>query len=132
MTRKEFIIIALNKKIKPLVNLAVLLYSIYFLIQVIIYNKSDERSLFIFIIFTISILFLLTILHFAINYLTQKIPEKVKLFFEKISNITEVISGIFLIIMLINALKENKILEFILILGITLFLIYTKKTKLTK
>lgn len=132
MTRKEFIIIALNKKIKPLVYLSIMLYSIYFLIQVIIDNKSDERSLFIFVIFTIVILILLAILHFVVNYLTQKIPEKTKLFFEKISNITEIISGIFLIIILINALKEKRTLEFILTLSITLFLIYTKKPKLTK
>ena len=129
MTRKEFILIIINKKIKPLLYILILFYSIYFLTQAIVDKKSDERNVLIFIVILTGILLLFGILHLIINYFKRNISEKTKSFFKIVSTITEVISGILLIGLAIHSWKENKIFEFIITLGIITFTIYTQKSK---
>lgn len=129
MTRKDFILLVINKKIKPTVYISVLVYTIYFLIQDIIDKNSNERSLLVLFTLAVGLLLLLIIIHLVINYLTTKTPERIKSFFNKISKITEMVSGLLLIVLIVETLKQNKIYEFIIMFGITIFLIYTKKTK---
>lgn len=129
MTRKDFITIALTKKIKPLVYIIFLSYTLLFLIEALSNKSSNERFLLFFIIISIALCLFLGIIHELIMYFNSKLSEKVKSFFKIVSIITEIISGFFLIGLTIHSWKENKIFEFILMIGILLFIIYTKKSK---
>ena len=108
MTRKDFILLVINKKIKPTVYISVLVYTIYFLIQDIIDKNSNERSLLVLFTLAVGLLLLLIIIHLVINYLTTKTPERIKSFFNKISKITEMVSGLLLIVLIVETLKQIK------------------------
>lgn len=129
MTRKEFITIVLTKKIKPVLNVIILSYSIFFLIQALSNKNSTERFFLLFIISSIVLLLFLGIVHEVIMYLNSKLSKKAKSFLELVSIITEIISVFLLIGLAIHSWKQNKIIEFILMIGILLFIFYTKKSK---
>ncbi|NHN27820.1 hypothetical protein FIA58_019250 [Flavobacterium jejuense] len=125
MTRKDFITIALTKKIKPLVYIIFLLYAITFLIQALSNKNSIERFLLIFIIISIALCLFLGMIYQLIIYFNSKLSEKVKSFFKIVSTITEVISGILLVSLVINSWKENNRI-YINDRYITIYILYQK------
>jgi TRAP-type C4-dicarboxylate transport system permease small subunit len=70
-------------------------------------------------------------IYFFVDYLKSKIPEKVKIYLNIISKVIDIVCEIFAIIILMKLWKEDRIFEFILIVCIVLFSMYTnKKNKL--
>ena len=129
MTRKDFITKVLIKKVKPILYVIILSYAIFFLIQALSNKNSNERFFLFFITFSIGLFLLLGLIHLLINYLKSHLSKKAKSFFNKVSILTETISAILLIGLAINSWKENKIIEFIVIIGLLFFIMYTKKNK---
>ncbi|MFT6638117.1 MAG: hypothetical protein ACJAYP_000686 [Flavobacterium sp.] len=130
MTRKDFILELINR-IKLLLKIAVLVYFIYFLFQVVSDKNSNERAILFSAIIFIGILIILGMIYFFVDYLKSKIPEKVKIYLNIISKVIDIVCEIFAIIILMKLWKEDRIFEFILIVCIVLFSMYTnKKNKL--
>ena len=129
MTRKDFITKVLIKKVKPILYVIILSYAILFLIQALSNKNSNERFFLFFITFSIGLFLLLGLIHLLINYLKSHLSKKAKSFLNKLSILTEIISVVILIGLAINSWKENKIIEFIVIISILLFIMYTKKNK---
>ncbi|WP_438966510.1 hypothetical protein [Flavobacterium sp.] len=127
MTRKDFIIFSLDKRLKPSLYLIVLTYSIYFFTEVALVKNGNERNLFLTLICVASFVLFLGIVHLILNYLKSKMTKKFITFFKITSNIIEITSGIALIGLAIYFLTENKIVEFIVISIMILISSYSRK-----
>ena len=74
MTRKDFII-TLNNRLKPILYLLILIYAVYFFMQVISYSNSNERQLFLILAWFFGIIFFLGVLRFILDLIYKNLSD---------------------------------------------------------
>ncbi|WP_026726574.1 hypothetical protein [Flavobacterium sasangense] len=132
MTRKEFILTIIDKKLKPLLFLIVLVYLVIYLFNIVNNNTNNNVNSIFNLIFSISILFLiLGIIKYAIDIINYSLPNSVKNSLAHLSKIINSIAYIGLFFLGYFSYIEEKFIQTILILSAIIYLTYTKikKTK---
>ena len=135
MTRKEFITTLIEKKLKPLLFLIVLVYFIVYLFYE--YNDDTNNNVvpFFNLVFSISILFLiLGIIKYVIEIINYNLPNSIKNSLAFLSKIINLIAYIGLFFMGYFSYIEEKFIHTILILLTIIYLTYSKikQTKWTQ
>lgn len=132
MTRKEFITTLIEKKLKPLLFLIVLVYFVIYLFHE--YNDDINNNVvpFFNLVFSISILFLiLVIIKYVIEIINYNLPNSIKNSLAFLSKIINLIAYIGLFFMGYFSYIEEKFIHTILILLTIIYLTYSK-IKITK
>ena len=127
MTRKEFIITLIDKKLKPLLFLFVLVYFVIFLFNEFNNDTNKNVNSIFNLVFSISILFLiLGIIKYVIEIINYNLPKSIKNSLAFLSKIINLIAYIGLFIMGYFSYIEEKFIHTILILLLIIYLTYSK------
>ena len=127
MTRKEFITTLIEKKLKPLLFLIVLVYFIVYLFHEHNDDTNNNVVPFFNLVFSISILFLiLGIIKYVIEIINYNLPNSIKNSLAFLSKIINLIAYIGLFIMGYFSYIEEKFIHTILILLLIIYLTYSK------
>ena len=132
MTRKEFIITFIDKKLKPLLFLMVLVYFVIYLFNEFNNDTNNNVNSIFNLVFSISILFLiLGIIKYTIDIINYNLPNSIKNSLAHLSKIINSIAYIGLFFVGYFSYIEEKFIHTILILTAIIYLTYTKikKTK---
>lgn len=132
MTRKEFITTLIEKKLKPLLFLIVLVYFVVYIFHK--YNDDTNSNVdnIFNLVFSISILFLiLGIIKYVIEIINYNLPNSIKNSLAFLSKIINLITYIGLFFMGYFSYIEEKFIHTILILLLIIYLTYSK-IKITK
>jgi hypothetical protein len=132
MTRKEFLITLIDKKLKPLLFLVVLVYFVIFLFNEFNNDTNNNVNSIFNLVFSISILFLiLGIIKYTIDIINYNLPNSIKNSLAYLSKIINSIAYIGLFFVGYFSYIEEKFIHTILILSAIIYLTYTKikKTK---
>lgn len=132
MTRKEFLITLIDKKLKPLLFLVVLVYFVIFLFNEFNNDTYNNVNSIFNLVFSISILFLiLGIIKYTIDIINYNLPNSIKNSLAYLSKIINSIAYIGLFFVGYFSYIEEKFIHTILILSAIIYLTYTKikKTK---
>lgn len=135
MTRKEFLITLIDKKLKPLLFLVVLVYFVIFLFNEFNNDTYNNVNSIFNLVFSISILFLiLGIIKYTIDIINYNLPNSIKNSLAYLSKIINSIAYIGLFFVGYFSYIEEKFIHTILILSAIIYLTYTKikKTKWTQ
>lgn len=87
MTRKEFILNSINKVLKPIFYLALLLFGIYFFNNAYKNESGVERGFILGGLVIMGVLLVLGLLSFLFESVWKKTPEKTKMLFKKLDTI---------------------------------------------
>lgn len=127
MTRKEFITTLIEKKLKPLLFLIVLVYFVIYLFHEHNDDTNNNVVPFFNLVFSISILFLiLGIIKYVIEIINYNLPKSIKNSLAFLSKIINLIAYIGLFIMGYFSYIEEKFIHTILILLLIIYLTYSK------
>ena len=127
MTRKEFITTLIEKKLKPLLFLIVLVYFIVYLFHEHNDDTNNNVVPFFNLVFSISILFLiLGIIKYVIEIINYNLPNSIKNSLAFLSKIINLIAYIGLFFMGYFSYIEEKFIHTILILLTIIYLTYSK------
>ena len=127
MTRKEFITTLIEKKLKPLLFLIVLVYFIVYLFHEHNDDTNNNVVPFFNLVFSISILFLiLGIIKYVIEIINYNLPNSIKNSLAFLSKIINLIAYIGLFFMGYFSYIEEKFIHTILILLLIIYLTYSK------
>lgn len=127
MTRKEFITTLIEKKLKPLLFLIVLVYFIVYLFHEHNDDTNNNVVPFFNLVFSISILFLiLGIVKYVIEIINYNLPNSIKNSLAFLSKIINLIAYICLFFMGYFSYIEEKFIHTILILLTIIYLTYSK------
>ena len=135
MTRKEFIITLIDKKLKPLLFLVVLVYFVIFLFNEFNNDTNKNVNSIFNLVFSISILFLiLGIIKYVIEIINYNLPNSIKNSLTSLSKIINSIAYVGLFFLGYFSYVEEKFIHTILILSAIIYLTYTKikQTKWTQ
>ena len=127
MTRKEFITLLIEKKLKPLLFLIVLVYFVIYLFHEHNDDTNNNVVPFFNLVFSISILFLiLGIIKYVIEIINYNLPNSIKNSLAFLSKIINLIAYIGLFFMGYFSYIEEKSIHTILILLTIIYLTYSK------
>lgn len=127
MTRKEFITTLIEKKLKPLLFLIVLVYFVIYLFHEHNDDTNNNVVPFFNLVFSISILFLiLGIIKYVIEIINYNLPNSIKNSLAFLSKIINLIAYIGLFFMGYFSYIEEKFIHTILILLTIIYLTYSK------
>lgn len=127
MTRKEFITTLIDKKLKPLLFLVVLVYFVIFLFNEFNNDTNKNVNSIFNLVFSISILFLiLGIIKYVIEIINYNLPNSIKNSLAFLSKIINLIAYIGLFFMGYFSYIEEKFIHTILILLLIIYLTYSK------
>ena len=127
MTRKEFITTLIEKKLKPLLFLIVLVYFVIYLFHEHNDDTNNNVVPFFNLVFSISILFLiLGIIKYVIEIVNYNLPNSIKNSLAFLSKIINLIPYIGLFFMGYFSYIEEKFIHTILILLTIIYLTYSK------
>lgn len=127
MTRKEFITTLIEKKLKPLLFLIVLVYFVIYLFHEHNDDTNNNVVPFFNLVFSISILFLiLGIIKYVIEIVNYNLPNSIKNSLAFLSKIINLIAYIGLFFMGYFSYIEEKFIHTILILLLIIYLTYSK------
>ena len=127
MTRKEFITTLIEKKLKPLLFLIVLVYFVIYLFHEHNDDTNNNVVPFFNLVFSISILFLiLGIIKYVIEIINYNLPNSIKNSLAFLSKIINLIAYIGLFFMGYFSYIEEKSIHTILILLTIIYLTYSK------
>ena len=127
MTRKEFITTLIEKKLKPLLFLIVLVYFIVYIFHEHNDDTNNNVVPFFNLVFSISILFLiLGIIKYVIEIINYNLPNSIKNSLAFLSKIINLIAYIGLFFMGYFFYIEEKFIHTILILLLIIYLTYSK------
>ncbi len=127
MTRKEFITTLIDKKLKPLLFLVVLVYFVIFLFNEFNNDTNKNVNSIFNLVFSISILFLiLGIIKYVIEIINYNLPNSIKNSLAFLSKIINLIAYIGLFFMGYFFYIEEKFIHTILILLLIIYLTYSK------
>ena len=127
MTRKEFITTLIEKKLKPLLFLIVLVYFVIYLFHEHNDDTNNNVVPFFNLVFSISILFLiLGIIKYVIEIVNYNLPNSIKNSLAFLSKIINLIPYIGLFFMGYFSYIEEKFIHTILILLLIIYLTYSK------
>ena len=127
MTRKEFITTLIEKKLKPLLFLIVLVYFIVYIFHEHNDDTNNNVVPFFNLVFSISILFLiLGIIKYVIEIINYNLPNSIKNSLAFLSKIINLIAYIGLFFMGYFSYIEEKFIHTILILLLIIYLTYSK------
>ncbi|UGS20185.1 hypothetical protein [Flavobacterium cyclinae] len=127
MTRKEFITTLIEKKLKPLLFLIVLVYFVIYLFHEHNDDTNNNVVPFFNLVFSISILFLiLGIIKYVIEIVNYNLPNSIKNSLAFLSKIINLIAYIGLFFMGYFSYIEEKFIHTILILLTIIYLTYSK------
>lgn len=127
MTRKEFLITLIDKKLKPLLFLVVLVYFVIFLFNEFNKDTNDNVNSIFNLVFSISILFLiLGIIKYTIDIINYNLPNSIKNSLAYLSKIKNSIAYVGLFFVGYFSYVEEKFIHTILILSAIIYLTYTK------
>ncbi|WP_445719062.1 hypothetical protein [Flavobacterium sp.] len=127
MTRKEFIITLIEKKLKPLLFLIVLVYFVVYLFHEYNDDTNSNVDTIFNLVFSISILFLiLGIIKYIMDIINYNLPNSVKNKLAYLSKIINSIAYIGLFFMGYFSYIEEKFIHTILILLTIIYLTYSK------
>lgn len=127
MTRKEFITTLIDKKLKPLLFLVVLVYFVIFLFNEFNNDTNKNVNSIFNLVFSISILFLiLGIIKYVIEIINYNLPNSIKNSLTSLSKIINSIAYVGLFFLGYFSYVEEKFIHTILILSAIIYLTYTK------
>jgi hypothetical protein len=127
MTRKEFIITLIEKKLKPLLYLIVLAYFVIYIFNIVNNDTSNDVNSIFNLIFLVSILFLiLGIIKYIIDIINYNIPNSVKNSLSYLSKIINSVSFVGLFFIAYFSYAEGKFIQTIFISSTIIYLTYTK------
>lgn len=127
MTRKEFITTLIEKKLKPLLFLIVLVYFVIYLFHEHNDDTNNNVVPFFNLVFSISILFLiLGIIKYVIEIVNYNLSNSIKNSLAFLSKIINLIAYIGLFFMGYFSYIEEKFIHTILILLTIIYLTYSK------
>ena len=132
MTRKEFIITLIDKKLKPLLFLVVLVYFVIFLFNEFNNDTNKNVNSIFNLVFSISILFLiLGIIKYVIEIINYNLPNSIKNSLANLLKIINSIAYVGLFFLGYFSYVEEKFIHTIIILSTIIYLTYSK-IKITK
>jgi len=130
MNRKEFIYYLMNKVVKPILYLVLLIIGLYFLKNAFTDKLGTERALIYAGLVIIAVLFIMSLLSLLFDSLWKKTPEKVKISVRKADTILTYALLPFLAYLIYIKWNSNK---WGIIVFLAIFLIqYFKNKKQTK
>ncbi len=127
MTRKEFIITLIEKKLKPLIYLLVLAYFVIYIFNIVNNNtNNDVNSIFNLLLVISIIFFVLGVIKYIIDSITYNLPNSAKKILVNLSKFLNTISFIGLFFIAYFSYTDGKLIQTILILSAIIYLTYTK------
>ena len=132
MTRKEFIVTLIEKKLKPLLYLIVLVYFVIYLLNVFNNDTNNNINSIFNLLLVISIIFLiLGVIKYIIDLINYNLPNSAKNILVNLSKFLNMVSYFGLFFIAYFSYSEGKFIQTILITSVIIYLTHLK-FKITK